>query len=90
MMPESLCPKIEYPVTILEFVDVTKATYSQRKEVSSASPGKCNVQLSVPRSGYTRGETIAVSVVVTTSSSYVRKDALTIDLIRRVKIQTAK
>ncbi|KAG1138149.1 hypothetical protein G6F37_007281 [Rhizopus arrhizus] len=78
MMPESLCPKIEYPVTILEFVDVTKDSFNRpaekMKEIPASDCGKCHVHLSVPRSG----------------SSCVRKDALVVDFIRKVKIQTAK
>ncbi|KAI9279786.1 hypothetical protein BY458DRAFT_12083 [Sporodiniella umbellata] len=94
MMLESLCPKIEYPVTILEYVDVTKDTFNRpvdkEKVVSAANCGQCRVQLSVPRSGYTRGETVAATIVVGTNSSYVRKNALIVDLIRKIKIQTAK
>lgn len=94
MMPESLCPKIGYLVTILEFVDVTKDSFNRpaekMKEIPASDCGKCHVHLSVPRSGYTRGETIPISIIVGTSSSCVRKDAFVVDFIRKVKIQTAK
>lgn len=59
MMPESLCPKIEYPVLVLEYVDVTKDTFvksiEKQKEVLTSNNGKCHAKLSVPRNGFTRG-----------------------------------
>lgn len=94
MLPEGLCPRIEYPINILEYVDVTKDNFNRpiekQKEVTTANYGKCQVRLSVPRSGYTRGETVPVSIIVGTGSSYVRKDGLIVELIRKVKIQTSK
>ena len=60
MMPESLCPKLEYPVSVMEYVDVTKdnftKTIEKQKEVLTSNNGKCHAKLSVPRSGYTRGK----------------------------------
>lgn len=59
MVPESLCPKIEYPVLVLEYVDVTKDSYvkpvEKQKEVVTSNNGKCHAKLSVPRNGFTRG-----------------------------------
>lgn len=59
MMPESLCPKIEYPVLVMEYVDVTKENFvrllEKQKEVMTSNNGKCHAKLSVPRTGFTRG-----------------------------------
>ncbi|KAI9486650.1 MAG: hypothetical protein EXX96DRAFT_49435 [Benjaminiella poitrasii] len=94
MMPESLCPKFEYPVLVLEHIDVTKSPFvnaiEKQKEAVTVRNGKCHIKLSGPRSGYTRGETIPVNVVVSTSQKFVKKDSLVIDLIRRVTIRTSK
>lgn len=94
MMPESLCPKIEYPVLVLEFVDVTKDSYAKpvekQKEVITSKNRKCHAKLSVPRNGFTRGETIPVNIIVNTFESFVKKESLVIDLIRKVKIQTSR
>ncbi|CEP09870.1 hypothetical protein [Parasitella parasitica] len=93
MMPESLCPKIEYPVLVLEYVDVTKDSFTrplEKQKQAVASHIKCQAKLSVPRTGFTRGETVPVNVVVNTFQSFVKKEALVIDLVRKVKIQTSK
>lgn len=59
MMPESLCPKIEYPVLVMEYVDVTKENFirslEKQKEVMTCNNEKCHAKLSVPRTGFTRG-----------------------------------
>ncbi|KAI7898787.1 COPI associated protein-domain-containing protein [Cokeromyces recurvatus] len=94
MMPESLCPKIEYPMIVLEHIDVTRESFvnsvEKQKEIRTVRNGPCNIKLSIPRSGYTRGETIPVNVVITTFQKFVKKNSLVIDLIRKVKIQTTK
>jgi hypothetical protein len=92
MVPESLCPKIEYPVLVLEYVDVTKGNFvkplEKQKEVVGLN--RCHVKISVPRTGFTRGETVPVNIVVNTFQNFVRKDSLIIELVRKVKIQSAK
>lgn len=94
MMPESLCPKVDYPVLLLEYIDVTKDTFTKpverQKEVVTVQNGKCHAKLSVPRSGFTRGETIPVNIIVNTSQSVIQKDAIIIELVRKVKIQTPR
>ncbi|KAF1804147.1 hypothetical protein FB192DRAFT_1371429 [Mucor lusitanicus] len=93
MMPESLCPKIEYPVLVLEYVDVTKDNFTRPLEKQKqvvTSQIKCHTKLSVPRTGFTRGETIPVNIVVNTFQTFVKKEALVVDLVRKVKISTAK
>lgn len=66
MMPESLCPKIEYPVLVLEYVDVTKENFvkalEKQKEVATFNnaSGKCHAKLSVPRTGFTRGWSLKI------------------------------
>ncbi|KAI8637021.1 hypothetical protein BD408DRAFT_425266, partial [Parasitella parasitica] len=93
MMPESLCSKIEYPVLVLEYVDVTKDNFTkplEKQKQTTASHIKCHAKLSVPRTGFTRGETVPVNIVVNTFQSFVKKEALVIDLVRKVKVQTSK
>ncbi|KAL9543652.1 hypothetical protein MBANPS3_008011 [Mucor bainieri] len=93
MMPESLCPKIEYPVLVLEYVDVTKDSFTKPLEKQKqvvTSQIKCHTKLSVPRTGFTRGETIPVNIVVNTFQAFVKREALVVDLVRKVKISTAK
>lgn len=94
MVPESLCPKQEYPVLLLEYIDVTRDNFTkpllQQKEVFTVQNGKCHANVSVPRTGFTRGETIPVNIVVNTSRSVIQKDALVIELVRKVKISTPK
>lgn len=92
MVPESLCPKIEYPVLVLEYVDVTKDNYVKPLEAQKEVVGsnRCHIKISVPRTGFTRGETVPVNMVVNTFQSFVKEDALVVDLIRKVKIQSNK
>ncbi|KAI8887953.1 hypothetical protein K501DRAFT_330186 [Backusella circina FSU 941] len=94
MMPETLCPKVEYPLTILELIDVTEPPYSSHQEVFkdgvTYSHGTCSIRLSTQRRGYTRGETIPVNLVVNTPKDFVKKDALQVDLIRKIKLNTAR
>jgi hypothetical protein len=60
MMPETLCPKVEYPLTILELIDVTEPPYSKHQEVFkdgvTNSHGIFSIKLSTQRRGYTRGK----------------------------------
>ncbi|KAI7882319.1 uncharacterized protein EV154DRAFT_568175 [Mucor mucedo] len=93
MMPESLCPKIEYPVLVMEYVDVTRDNFvrpSERQKEVMTSKGKCHAKLSVPRTGFTRGETIPVNIVVNTFAGFVKKESLVIELVRKVKIQSPR
>lgn len=114
MMPESLCPKTEYPVLVMEYVDVTRDNFvrpSERQKEVMTSNGKCHAKLSVPRTGFTRGnliyihsaflppkkinllflgETIPVNIIVNTFQSFVKKESLVIELVRKVKIQSPR
>ncbi|KAL9548415.1 hypothetical protein PS6_006632 [Mucor atramentarius] len=93
MMPESLCPKIEYPVLVLEYVDVTSHNFTKPLEKQKqvvTSHIKSHTKLSIPRTGFTRGETIPVNIVVNTFQTFVKKEALVVDLVRKVKISTSK
>jgi hypothetical protein len=62
MVLESLCPKVEYPVMVLEYINVTDTSFvkpqERYKEVLSSGIGRCGVKLSTPRKGYTRGKYI--------------------------------
>ncbi|RCH92953.1 hypothetical protein CU098_009452, partial [Rhizopus stolonifer] len=93
MVPESLCPKVEYPVLVLECVDVTKDNFVkplERQKQVAFNNGQCQIKLTVPRTGFTRGETVPVNVIVNTSQSFVKKEAISINLVRKVKIKTSR
>lgn len=62
MLPESLCPKVEYVVLLLEFIDIGKDQFKvpQEKSLDIMLPQakynqKCMVRASMPRLGFTRG-----------------------------------
>ncbi|KAI8354656.1 hypothetical protein BD560DRAFT_438176 [Blakeslea trispora] len=94
MVPESLCPQVAYPVLILECIDVTKEPYikplEEQKLFVLPDDNKCHVKLSLPRIGYTRGETIPVNLIINTSQSFVCKKAIVIDLVRKMETNTGK
>lgn len=62
MLPESLCPKVEYVVSFLEYIDIEKSEFKvpQEKCIDIMLPNakynqKCMVKASMPRLGFTRG-----------------------------------
>lgn len=62
MIPESLCPKVEYAVSLLEYIDIEKDQFKipQEKSQDIMLPKakynqKCMVRASMPRLGFTRG-----------------------------------
>jgi hypothetical protein len=63
MIPESLCPKIDYRVLLLEYIDTEKAQFKVPQEKSqdiilpkAKYNQKCMVRASMPRLGFTRGK----------------------------------
>jgi hypothetical protein len=58
MIPESLCPKTEYDVSILEFIDIQTSQFNVPQEKVQPifiSNQKCIVKASISRLGFTRG-----------------------------------
>jgi hypothetical protein len=62
MLPESLCPKVEYVVSLLEYIDIEKAQFKVPQEKSqdimlpqAKYNQKCMAKASMPRLGFTRG-----------------------------------
>ncbi|KAF7724802.1 hypothetical protein EC973_000759 [Apophysomyces ossiformis] len=97
MVPETLCSKAEYNVPILEFIDVTSPRYSAYQEKTAemslpkAKPDQhCQIRVSIPRLGFTRGEIIPVNLVLTHYQEFQSKQAIQVDLLRVVDIRTAK
>ncbi|KAI9306899.1 hypothetical protein BJ944DRAFT_262772 [Cunninghamella echinulata] len=97
MVPESLCPKIEYPVHILEFIDTEDPKLKIPKEklqhaiLSTKTPDKiCSVQASIPRHGFTRGDIIPVTVVVNHCELFALPKAIEISLIRIIEVRHNK
>lgn len=63
MVPESLCPKTEYPVRVLELIDINDGKYKEPLAQSSemflprSNPmNRCSVAVALPRKGFTRGK----------------------------------
>lgn len=97
MLPESLCPKVEYPVSLLEYIDIEKAQFKVPQEKSqdimlphAKYNQKCMVKASMPRLGFTRGDIVPLKVTVDHFTSYSRKDSVKVELVRTVEIRTAK
>ncbi|ORX59495.1 hypothetical protein DM01DRAFT_1300819 [Hesseltinella vesiculosa] len=97
MVPESLCAKVTYTVPILELIDVTSAqfTKSQDKSMDVLLPGikynqKCQLSMSIPRYGYTRGETVPLKIVINHFEPYSQPGALDVEMVRTVEIRTQK
>lgn len=62
MIPESLSPKVEYTISVLEFIDIEKDQFKipQEKSQDIMLPDakynqKCILRASMPRLGFTRG-----------------------------------
>jgi hypothetical protein len=62
MVPESLCPKVDYAVSLLEYIDIDTPQFLVPQEkiedvmLSHAKYNqKCMVRVSMPRFGFTRG-----------------------------------
>ncbi|CAO3627423.1 unnamed protein product [Mucor hiemalis] len=97
MLPESLCPKVEYPVSLLEYIDIEKPQFKvlQEKAQDIMLPHakynqKCMVKASMPRLGFTRGDIVPLKVTVDHFTSFSRKDSIKVELVRTVEIRTAK
>lgn len=63
MLLESLCPKVDYVVSLLEYIDIEREQFKipQEKSQDLMLPQakynqKCMVRASMPRLGFTRGE----------------------------------
>ncbi|CEP14096.1 hypothetical protein [Parasitella parasitica] len=97
MIPESLCPKVEYAVSFLEYIDIEKDQFKipQEKSQDIMLPKakynqKCMVRASMPRLGFTRGDIVPLKVNVDHFTSYARKNGVTVDLVRTVEIRTSR
>ncbi|ORZ24641.1 hypothetical protein BCR42DRAFT_310732, partial [Absidia repens] len=97
MVPESLCPKAEYSVHILEFIDTNDKTYKVPQDKSSqmflpkSNPlNRCIVRASLPRFGFTRGDIVSLSLVIHHYEPFCLSQAIDISLIRTVEIQNNK
>ncbi|KAI8642870.1 hypothetical protein BD408DRAFT_443070 [Parasitella parasitica] len=97
MIPESLCPKVEYAVSLLEYIDIEKDQFKipQEKSQDMMLPKakynqKCMVRASMPRLGFTRGDIVPLKVNIDHFTSYARKNGVTVDLVRTVEIRTSK
>ncbi|CAO3577107.1 unnamed protein product [Absidia cylindrospora] len=97
MVPESLCPKAEYPVHILEFIDTNDAKYRVPQDKISkmflpiSNPvNLCSIRASLPRYGFTRGDIVPLSLIIHHFEPFVLPQAIDISLIRTVEIRNNK
>ncbi|KAL0135437.1 hypothetical protein V8B55DRAFT_1591101 [Mucor lusitanicus] len=97
MIPESLCPKVEYAVSLLEYIDIEKDQFKVPQEKSqdimlpkAKYNQKCMVRASMPRLGFTRGDIVPLKVNIDHFTSFSRKNGVTVDLVRTVEIRTSR
>ncbi|KAI8979007.1 hypothetical protein BDB01DRAFT_698167, partial [Pilobolus umbonatus] len=92
MMPESLCPRVEYPVVLLEYINTAENEYikplEKEREIDISSDEMYRIRLSIPKMGYTKGESIPVTVIINSFRKFIKDEALTIQLIRKVEVQS--
>ncbi|KAI7902341.1 uncharacterized protein BX663DRAFT_552272 [Cokeromyces recurvatus] len=96
MIPEPLCPKIDYTVSLLEFIDIEQKQFKipQEKSQDVMLPDakynqKCMVTASIPRLGFTRGDIVPLKVIIDHFTSFSRKGCVTVNLVRTVEIRTS-
>ncbi|ORX46746.1 hypothetical protein DM01DRAFT_1339404 [Hesseltinella vesiculosa] len=95
-IPESLCPQASYPVQILDMINVEDPKYRSPFDktypimVRSSNGTPCMVRVTLPRSGYTRGDVISVSTVVNHIQPFGLSDAFQVQLIRTVHVRQSK
>ncbi|SAM05720.1 hypothetical protein [Absidia glauca] len=97
MVPESLCPKIEYPIRVLELIDINDIKYKEPMAQCSemflprSNPmNRCSVAVALPRKGFTRGDIIPLSMIVQHYQPFHLPQAIDISLIRSVEIRNSK
>ncbi|KAI8375059.1 hypothetical protein EDC96DRAFT_541518 [Choanephora cucurbitarum] len=97
MIPETLCPKADYTVSLLEYIDIEQPQFrvpqekSQDIMLSKAKYNqKCMLRASIPRLGFTRGDIVPLKVIIDHFTSYERKNGVTVDLVRTVEIRTTR
>ncbi|KAI8083079.1 uncharacterized protein BX664DRAFT_188996 [Halteromyces radiatus] len=100
MVPESLCPKVDYPVHILEFIDIDDKKYKIPQLKTShvplsninnpSSSSSCIIRVSIPRYGFTRGDIVPLSLVIHHIEPITLSEAIDISLIRTVEIRNNK
>ncbi|KAG2217336.1 hypothetical protein INT45_009093 [Circinella minor] len=94
MVPESFCPKAQYIVPILEYIDIEAPQFKfpQGKTAStpSLSSKQCQLKMTIPRTGYSRGDIVTINTIITCSESLVVTKGLRVDLIRIVDIRSGR
>ncbi|KAG0170296.1 hypothetical protein DFQ30_002683 [Apophysomyces sp. BC1015] len=97
LVPESLCSKTEFPVPILEYIDIELPQFARAQEKGSdvllanaRFDQVCHVRISIPRLGFTRGEIIPITIVVNHFEPFVLGKAILVQLVRTVEIRTNK
>ncbi|KAI9275462.1 hypothetical protein BDA99DRAFT_495519 [Phascolomyces articulosus] len=94
MVPESFCPKAHYNVPILEYLDIEapqfKIPQEQTAKSSSLSSKQCQLKVSIPRTGFSRGDIATIRATVTCSESLVITKGLRVDLVRMADIRSGR
>ncbi|CEG67926.1 hypothetical protein RMATCC62417_04273 [Rhizopus microsporus] len=94
MIPESLCPKTEYHISILEHIDIQQSQftvpYEKIQHVIIAKDKRSIVKAFIPRIGFTRGDIIPLQVNIHHFTSFQRKKCIKVELIRTLEIRTIR
>ncbi|KAI8374445.1 uncharacterized protein BYT42DRAFT_615609 [Radiomyces spectabilis] len=97
MVLESLCPKSEFTIPILEYINIESSQYRQPKIQDTDmiltlgnTTQQCHIRAYIPRSGYTRGDIIPLVMAVTCTEPVQQKKAISVELMRITEIETGK
>ncbi|KAI8889020.1 hypothetical protein K501DRAFT_329403 [Backusella circina FSU 941] len=93
MIPDSLCPRTEYPVSLLEYININTVQFlvtQQKVQEIPLSNFRPKFMVSIPRLGFTRGETVLLKITLDHISLLARRVALSIQLVRTVEIRSGR
>ncbi|KAI9499451.1 hypothetical protein BDB00DRAFT_752815 [Zychaea mexicana] len=94
MVPESFCPKAQYVVPILEYLDIEAPQFRIPQEKTAKAPSlsskQCQLKMSIPRTGFARGDIVTIHIIVTCSESLVVNKGLRLDLVRMADIRSGR
>ncbi|CAO3665405.1 unnamed protein product [Rhizopus stolonifer] len=93
MLPDSLCPQVEYHVSLLEYIDIQQSQFrvpQQKTAEVFVSNQKCIVKASTPRIGFTRGDIIPLKLDLFHFTPCSRKKCIKVELVRHLEIRTSR
>ncbi|KAI8138812.1 hypothetical protein BJV82DRAFT_629924 [Fennellomyces sp. T-0311] len=92
MVPESFCPRAHYVVPILEYLNIESPQFKipQEKTTDAVASKRCQLKVSIPRTGFARGDIVTIKTVVTCAAALVVHNGLRVDLVRVADIRSGK